>query len=130
NLLPGSGAGSLDTVIQMYMAWGRSFIVILDSDKGGSRERDRYREKFGAFVGDRVFDLSDIERSWKKKSTEGLFTDAEKLRIQQSAYPAAAKYNKKIFNRAVQEACITSAKPKLSDGTKKKFEKIFDFAED
>ncbi|MBZ5638255.1 MAG: ATP-binding protein, partial [Acidobacteriia bacterium] len=32
HLLPGTGSGSLDSVIRLYVAWGRNFVVLLDSD--------------------------------------------------------------------------------------------------
>jgi hypothetical protein len=47
NVLPGTSAGSLDTVIQLYLAWGRNFVVLLDSDATGNRERQRYAARFG-----------------------------------------------------------------------------------
>lgn len=40
NLLPGSGSGTLDSVIQLYLAWGRNFIVLLDSDKEDRRKKN------------------------------------------------------------------------------------------
>lgn len=43
HLMPGGGAGSLDDVIRLYLAWGREFVVLLDSDKGGSREKQGMR---------------------------------------------------------------------------------------
>jgi predicted ATP-dependent endonuclease of OLD family len=127
NLLPGGGSGSLDSAIQLYIAWGRNFVVLLDSDEAGRDQKARYENKFGSLVKNKVFALSDIDAKWKKITTEGLFTDAEKNRIQKSAYPGASGFNKTHFNRAIQEAYLTGNKLTLSKGTMAKFQKIVDF---
>jgi hypothetical protein len=51
---PGGGAGSLDDVIALYVAWSRNFIVLLDSDVEGQSQRDKYVERFGEVVRDRI----------------------------------------------------------------------------
>src|SRR5205085_12453432 len=66
NFMPGGGAGSLDNPIRLYIAWGRNFIVILDSDKGGKNQQERYLELFGPIVKDRIFTLKDIDKAWEK----------------------------------------------------------------
>ena len=53
NLMPGGGAGSLDDIIRLYIAWGRSFIVLLDADKEGLAQKNRYKDLFGKLVDDR-----------------------------------------------------------------------------
>lgn len=127
NFMPGGGSGSLDSAIQLYIAWGRDFIVILDSDKSGKTQKQRYIDKFGALVEDRIFDLSDIDKSWEKISTEGLFTDSEKLNIQKLAYPDTPSYNKKHFNRAIQELYLISKTPSVGASTSNKFKKLIEF---
>jgi predicted ATP-dependent endonuclease of OLD family len=127
NLLPGGGSGALDCAIQLYLAWGRNFIVILDSDKAGKDQKSRYEDKFGILVENKIFALSDIDSKWKKISTEGLFTDTEKNKIQKSAYPTTIGFNKKHFNRAIQEAYLTDNKLSISKGTLGKFQKVIDF---
>lgn len=127
NLVPGTGAGSLDTLIRLYLAWGRNFIVLLDSDKGGKKQKDRYEMIFGILVEGKIFSLEDINSSWSKKTTEGLFTDTEKLRIQKTAYPSSSTFNKKHFNRAIQEAHLTNSIINLSKNTKSNFEDIIEF---
>ena len=56
NIMPGTGSGSLDTVIRLYLAWGRRFIVILDSDGEGTNQKKRRYEQlyFGAVVSFRL----------------------------------------------------------------------------
>lgn len=127
NLAPGSGAGSLDTLIRLYLAWGRNFVVLLDSDKGGKTQKDRYEQVFGILVEGKIFSFEDINSSWKKKTMESLFTEAEKIKIQKISYPASSTFNKKHFNRAIQEAYLTNNNITLSKTTKADFEKIIEF---
>ena len=55
NLMQGNGSGSLDAVIRLYVAWGREFIILLDSDGEGEKQKKRYNDIFGALVKDRIF---------------------------------------------------------------------------
>lgn len=127
NLAPGSGAGSLDTIIRLYLAWGRDFIVLLDSDKGGELQKKRYQNVFGSLVEDKIFSFEDIDSSWKKRTMESLFTEAEKMKFQKISYPTGSTYNKKHFNRAIQEAYLTDNKITFSKSTRSNFEKIIKF---
>ncbi|MBX3297453.1 MAG: AAA family ATPase [Acidobacteria bacterium] len=129
NLLPGGGAGTLDSPIQLYLAWGRNFVALLDSDEAGAKEKQRYQEKFGGLVTGRIFTLADVNTSWDKLGLESLFTDKERLRIQNSAYPGASKLNKTHFNRAIQEAYLTRKDLEITQTTVNKFQKIIDFLE-
>jgi predicted ATP-dependent endonuclease of OLD family len=127
NLMPGGGSGSLDSPIRLYLAWGRQFIVLLDSDKAGTKEKARYENLFGALVKDRIFLLEDINSSWKKREMESLLEASDQNKIQKSAYPGVASFNKKNFNRAIQELYLTNQQLKLTARTVAKFEKIFKF---
>ncbi len=127
NLLPGGGAGTLDAPIQLYLAWGRNFVALLDSDEAGAKEKLRYQDKFGGLVTDRIFTLSDINTTWSKLSMESLFSEKEKIRIQNFAYPGASKFSKTHFNRAIQEAYLTGKDLKITKTTVSKFQKIADF---
>jgi len=106
-LLPGTGAGSLDAVLRLYLAWGRNFIVLLDSDKAGTSEKERYFDRFGPILNRRIFTLSDIEPTWQGMEMEDLFAEDDRLTIQRSAYPEAEGFNKTHFSRALQELVAT-----------------------
>jgi hypothetical protein len=127
NMLPGNGAGSLDSVIQLYIGWGRNFIVILDSDSTGDKEKKRYEDKFGILVEHRIYSLADVNSSWHNKTMETLIPTGERLTIQQAAYPGDQKYHKTHFNRAVQEMYLTGQRPQISSTTLGSFEHILDF---
>jgi hypothetical protein len=128
NLLPGGGAGSLDPVIRLYIGWGRKFIVVLDSDSEGEKQRNRYAAKFGPSVQNRVFTLGDLNPTWKGRSIEGLFEDNELLEVQQIAYPLATQFHKDHFCRAIQELLLTKQLINLSAATMQRFQDLINAA--
>jgi len=127
NLMPGNGAGTLDDAIRLYIAWGRNFIVLLDSDKGGKSQKTRYEDIFGVLVENKIFSLEDINSSWKNKSMEFLIIDKDKDKIQKTSYPHSSKFNKTHFNRAIQEAYLTNNELKVLAPTKNNMQKVIDF---
>lgn len=128
HFLPGTGSSSLDSVIRLYVAWSRSFIVILDADNEGKKQKARYLEAFGPIVGNRVFTLEQIDPSWDGYEMETLLTNEEKLGIQQQSYQDDSKYNKGHFNRSVQESLVAKRKYSFSNETLEKFRLFFRFA--
>jgi len=46
-IYPGTSASDLSALISLNLGWGAQFRVLLDSDKEGRRQRDRYCEDFG-----------------------------------------------------------------------------------
>lgn len=129
NLMPGTGAGSLDSIIRLYIAWGRQFIILLDSDKEGIKQKKRYEELFGLLVSNRIFTLTDIDSSWGKEM-ESLIEKTDLMSIQSLVYPSSAKFNKTHFNRAIQELYLTEKTPSLSDITKERFKQLLEFCEE
>ncbi|MBB5040696.1 ATP-dependent nuclease [Shinella fusca] len=67
-LLPAMGAGTLDALLSIHMGWGLDFLFVLDSDKQGKSERERYLSEFAARpddivgIGDLVPGLTEIEK--------------------------------------------------------------------
>ena len=127
NFIPGMGSGKLDTVIQLYYAWGRNFLILLDSDDAGIKEKKRYNEKFGSIVKDKVFTFDDINSKWIKKDMEDIFEGGDSLSIQKSIYPLDTKVNKTKLNLAIQELLINSTSLEITSQTSKNFELLFDF---
>ncbi len=127
NILPGTGAGSLTNVIQHYIAWGKNFIILLDSDKEGKVQKKRYEDLFGKIMQNRIFMLSDIDTAWKNIGMEKLFNKDERLTIQKSSYPNTINFNKLHFNRSIQELLLTKNTIEISLETKLKFEKLVSF---
>lgn len=129
HLLPGSGAGSLDALIRLYVGWGRNFIILLDSDDEGETQRERYSKLFGSLVAGRVFTLGDLNPAWNKRGMERMFSSAEQLAIQHAAYPEASGFNKTHFARALQELILTKRVIPLDASTEVDFSTLLNALE-
>jgi len=115
--LPGNGAGSLDCPIQLYSGWARSFIVLLDADEEGEKQRTRYIDKFGLIMSDRIFLLSKVLNDSSIRGCETLLRPEERISLQQQAYPDERKYKKDHFHRAAQEILVAGGTVTLSEPT-------------
>lgn len=127
NLAPSTGSGNLDTLISLYIGWAKEFIILLDSDKEGIKQKSRYTDKFGIIVEQRIYTLEDVDSTWTKKGLEKLFEDSEALEFQQTCYPDSTEYNKTHFNRTIQESLINKRDFNFSQQTKDNIEKILLF---
>ena len=121
NLLPGTGSGNLDTVISLYIAWGKEFVILLDSDTAGQKEKDRYLDKFGAIVKNKIFTFGDIDPSWSNSKIEDLIDRKDKLKIIQKIEPNAKQTRKKKLYLALQENLVKKDYISLSSETEKNF---------
>lgn len=126
-LLPGMGSGGLDTPIKLYLAWGRKFVIILDSDEEGRAQKKRYLDKFGPIMLHRLFTLEDIDSTWKNMAIEKVFTHADMLGIQQLLFPGETTIKKAHFHCAIQEALLSNMTVSLCDETKANFKKLLEF---
>ncbi|AFZ03901.1 ATP-dependent nuclease [Calothrix sp. PCC 6303] len=127
SLLPGTGSGSLDTAIRLYYAWGRQFCILLDSDEEGKKQKKRYQDLFGNIVMNRVFVLEDADPDWAGYATEKIFTNDDALTIQKSVFPDKQKFNKKLFNLAIQENLARASVVTVSKTTVDRFNKLLSF---
>jgi ABC-type Mn2+/Zn2+ transport system ATPase subunit len=121
HFLPGTGAGSLDSLIRLYVAWGRNFIILLDGDGEGDAQRNRYDFLFGSLVADRIFTLADLNEGWKGRGMERMFSSADQLAIQHASLPDTKLFNKTHFARAIQELILTRRFIPLSSQTETDF---------
>jgi len=127
NFLPGMGSGGLDTAIRLYYAWGKDFIILLDSDTEGRKQKERYKELFGVVVHKRLFTLEDIESSWSNHAIEKLFSSNDYLKIQKTINPSSNQFDKKLFHLAIQENLVKGISVTISQETQDKLKKILDF---
>lgn len=127
NLAPSTGSGNLDTLISLYIGWNKDFIILLDSDKAGNREKERYIEKFGIHLEDKIFLLEDIDSNWNKKALEFLFENDDAFKLQLEIYPESNSFNKTHLGRAIQENLINRSFFEFSDVTVENFERVFEF---
>jgi predicted ATP-dependent endonuclease of OLD family len=127
NMAPSTGSGNLDTLISLYIGWGKEFIILLDSDKAGKKEKERYIEKFGLIVEERIYLIGDINSKWDSKAIETLFENTDAFDLQFKFYKSATALNKTHFNRAIQESLINKKDFEFSAETKENFKEILDF---
>lgn len=126
-LMPGTSSSNLETLISLYLGWGRKFIILLDADKEGEKQKKRYCEIFGETLNELIFTYSDIEQSWGNYQTENLFEEHDRMLIQNKYYPNESSYSKKTFNRCIQEMYMNNETIELSDNTAENFRKMFEF---
>jgi AAA15 family ATPase/GTPase len=126
-VLPCTGADSMSVFISLYLAWGKKFVILLDSDAKGRSCQQKYIDEYGLILEHRVFTLNDISDNWKNNDLEHLFTKDEALMIQRKCYPEAKKYSKTQFNRAMQELFIKKEELPLCDQTVNNFNNMFKF---
>jgi len=79
-IYPGSSASNLSTLISLNLGWGAKFRVLLDSDKEGMEQRDRYKKLFG------LPDEDFILLPGSKTKIEGMFTVEEKKALHAHAF--------------------------------------------
>lgn len=72
SLVPGGGAGSLEPLIRLHVGWGKSFVVLLDDDAEGRKQRQRYEREFGPMVEGRCITLRDLGLPGRVRETEDL----------------------------------------------------------
>lgn len=46
-ILPGLGAGTFGALIGIHLGWGIGMVALLDGDKKGKQEKDKYQKEFG-----------------------------------------------------------------------------------
>lgn len=127
NILPGTGSGNLESIIRLYTAWGRQFLVLLDADNEGKKQKKRYQGIFETILENRIFTLLDIDDRWDGFEMESLLSNDDKLLIQKSIYHEVDVFNKTHFNRAIQELLIKKVEISVSDETKKNFNNLIAF---
>ncbi len=124
--IPATSASNMDALIALYIGWGIDFVVLLDADREGERQKIRYVEMFGAAISRRVFTYADIDASWKAASFEKIFSKDDRLKIQ-SLFGDFDRFDKKVFNRALQEYVVMKKNMDLDQETLSGFSKILAF---
>lgn len=124
NVLPGGGAGTLDTAIQLYISWARNFIVLLDNDHEGYRQKERYIERFGKIIEERIITLPSILGISKKIMIEKLFTKDDRFKFQSFFDKDPKRFNKKKFFLAIQESLARKNKIQLEKETVENFKNL------
>lgn len=126
NIIPGTSASNLETLISLYLGWGSKFIVILDDDKQGNIQKERYLNIFGDIVANSIFTLKDINSTWEKCELEKLINIEDQEKIIKEIYDDS-EINKTVLNRSLQELYIKNSFLNFSKETKANFGILFNF---
>lgn len=124
---PGASVDKYENLFRLYLGWNKDFIAIFDGDKGGIKAKKRYCDEVSLELNNKIFLLSDINKSWDNFQTENLFSEEDKMKIINILFPKEKSYNKSKFNTVIQELYINNHDFSLSLETKKNFELIFDW---
>lgn len=89
-LVPGTGAGSLDPLIQLHIGWGKSFIVLLDDDAEGRRQKERYAKAFGRLIDGRCLTLGDLGLPANLREIEDVLVADDRDALMAAIYPAGS----------------------------------------
>lgn len=104
-LVPGGGAGALDPLIRLHIGWGKSFIILLDADAEGLKQRKRYETSFGPLVAGRIVLIADACNDASVKEAEMLLDNVDKQKLIDSVFdgPSARPAEKKALAQAMAE---------------------------
>ena len=124
-IVPGSGAGGFDTLIGLYLGWGKEFVILLDDDSAGRRARKRYIEEW-YLPESKVLTLGDISRDWQKFKLENLLSEQSLQGIRDKFYPkeGRSRLSKKEVARALQEKLISEDRGDVSKETLAAFRRL------
>lgn len=111
-LLPGLGAGTFGALAALHVGWNLNFLFLLDGDKKGKEERDRYVADFGIDTS-RIATLDELSPGLKV--IEDLL-DNEAIEIVQSALGLSAVPSKNQIRRFFQERLASDNTQKLGAG--------------
>lgn len=115
SFLPGTGAGTLLTPIQLYMAWSRDFVVLLDSDRAGTQARRRYEEQLGPLMLTRITDLAAVCGDPDVSAIESVLEHEDRLAFQALVEQSPKTYRKKALAQGIQEALASRKQVLLSE---------------
>ena len=111
-LLPGLGAGTFGALAALHVGWNLNFLFLLDGDKKGKEERDRYAEDFGIDTS-RLVALDELAPGLKV--IEDLL-DSEAKQIVQSTLGVSVTPNKNQIRRFFQERLASDNTQHLGAG--------------
>lgn len=112
NVIPGTGSGSLDTLVSLALARGNRFYVLLDDDESGRKNADRYRQKF-FLTEEHVGTIADVIPQRANSALEDLLSDETKSKVVEQF----GNKKKASIGQYLAEQCRTGAEGALSDET-------------
>jgi predicted ATPase len=124
--VPGTGAGSLDTLIRLHIGWGKSFLVLLDGDAEGNKQLKRYETEFGPMIKGHCVLLPDVCGDPKIKEAEDLLSQKDKEQIITAIFPDEVRSNirKKVLYNAVMELYASKKTAPIEADTVERFVRL------
>ena len=125
SILPGTSASGFDLLISLYLGWGKRFIILLDDDAEGRKNRARYVDEW-YLPTSQVVTLGDLSPNWKNYEMEDLLMEQDIAQIRSKFYPSKKKgrLTKKEIARALQEKLICRDASGVSEGSIVTFTKL------
>lgn len=100
-IFPACGAGAMNAIISLLRAWSRPFVILLDDDAAGRREKKRYREQF-LLSELQVVTLADLDVSLSGKAFEAIYRpDLDNL-FDQYSIPRSSPVSKYDYHMLFQ----------------------------
>ena len=127
NFIPGTSAGNMDTLISLYLGWGKRFLILLDSDAAGKKQKKRYIDIFGAGIENIIFTYNDIDTHWTDFGVESIYSKEDMEKIYFHFYPDKQGFTKTNFHRSIQELLIKNERVELNSNTIISFQKVLEF---
>lgn len=123
-LIPGVGASSLDPLIRLHIGWGKSFIVLLDGDAEGLKQRKRYENTFGPLIEGRLLLLPDICEDPQILEAELLISPDSREALIDKVFPLDVQRpnEKKALASSIVELFARRVSVKLDDKSKNQIE--------
>jgi len=121
-LVPGLGAGTFNSLISIHLGWNLKFFFLLDSDKQGKLELERYRIEYG-LPADHIVTLEDLVKN--AKEIEDLVDD-EGRQIIAASLGVATRLTKKMICGFFQERLASNSVVGLGSGFEQKSRALLD----
>jgi len=120
NIFPVTGAGTMGTMIGLMKGWGLPVRILLDADKAGNKEKERYQTDY--FLSEiEVTTLRDLSSNLKE--IEDLFNDEDRKRISK-ILAKSSKTTKKDILTVMQEHLASGKRVKLTADFSRKAKKL------
>lgn len=127
NFIPGTSASNLESLISLYLGWGKSFLILLDSDSEGISQKQRYIDLFGQEVENLIFTYEDIDVDWKNFRIESLYDNEDQEKIHNHFYDDKNRFTKTNFHRGIQELLVKGETINIGKTTTNRFKKVLAF---
>lgn len=126
--VPGGGAGALDPLVRLHVGWGKSFVILLDGDKEGQKQKARYEKEFGPVVEGRCVLLPDACGDSSTEEAEGLLSAEDRRSVVQAVYGSSGgtPRPKKALSNAIKELYARREMVELSQESLSRMQRLLD----